>query len=125
MLKSTIIGFVCLLLMSCSNKDAQYYREHPLELQTTLKQCPEQSPGKISCDELKKVAVDVNRMAYALQSNPQGFGDKIIELQSILSQKKIELAKSNTPQLQQEIDSMKQELANRLAIVKWLESPES
>src|SRR5689334_4995987 len=74
-------GLMILLLTSCQNKDANYYRFHPKALQTALQQCPQQSTA-VSCDTLNHIADEVNQLAYALHQNPQEFGNQILALQN-------------------------------------------
>lgn len=113
-------------LTACVSKDATYYRSNPQELQKALKLCPAQPSPLITCDQLKNIAVDVNELAYSLQMNPQEFGNKIINLQNQLALLQAEFKKNpNQLSLNQQIQAVKGELSNRLAIVKWLESPES
>ncbi|MFC3909404.1 hypothetical protein ACFORL_10005 [Legionella dresdenensis] len=111
------------LLAGCSNKDENYYRTHPMELQKAIGECSGRTSG-LSCDQLKAIASDISRLAYELQLNPQAFGRKIISLQEQLAAKQSEYQKDASNQrLGQSIQAIQEELAQRMAIVKWLESP--
>ena len=124
MLRTFITGIALLMLNACQAQDARYYELHPQELQRAIKNCPAQSPGKISCDELKKVARKINSLAYELQMNPQGFGSKIIALQEELVQQQEQFAQHPKEQkLAMQMKQNQEQLAQRLAIVRWLESP--
>jgi len=64
-------------------------------------------------------------LAYQLQYNPQGFGHKILALQQTIATQQSELTTNNSPELKTSLAQNKQDLAYYLAVVKWLESPES
>jgi hypothetical protein len=67
----------------------------------------------------------MNNLAYQLQSSPQGFGAKILALQESIAQEELGLREKDTPELKTSIAQKKHTLAEYLAVVKWLESPES
>lgn len=124
-IKLLLLSGLSLLLLSCSVKDARYYRLHPMALQNELKNCPETHPKQISCQELAEIAVEVNQLAYQLQRDPQGFGNEILSAQKKLSQQEVAWAKDNNQlDLHRQIQQQKQKIAEYLAIVRWLESPE-
>ena len=113
-------------LISCTDKNEQYYRSNPLELQKALKSCPSVKPEKMTCDALENIAKDMSSLAYQLQTSPQGFGSKIIRLQGMIAYQKVQLEKDkNNTELKEQINKNKNELMDLLSIVKWLESPES
>ena len=115
-----------LFLTSCMAHDKQYYRNNPQKLQAALKNCPEQQPKNVNCDVLKDIAQEMNRYAYELQLSPQQFGQKILLLQVQLAKMQDDVNQnSNQPDLKDKIAQNQQELETRLAVVKWLESPES
>ncbi|KTC78401.1 hypothetical protein [Legionella brunensis] len=119
---------ICLSILStaCSAQDEAYYRQNPQALQQAVKNCPNKKPTQISCEQLAILAESVNELAYQLQINPQAFGKKILALQETLAKQQIELKNNpNQPDLKNLIEENKKNLAERLAIVKWLESPES
>ncbi|STX51636.1 secreted endonuclease [Legionella busanensis] len=125
MVKRLIGCLMMLFLTSCMAHDEEYYRNNPRVLQATLKECPGKQPS-ISCDKLNDIAKDMNRFAFELQLNPQRFGQKILSLQIQLAKTQNELEQNpKQSMLKEKIDQDKQELKTRLAIVKWLESPES
>jgi hypothetical protein len=100
------------ILLSCTTQSfatntAYYYLLHHEALQKAMAQCPKFSPKNISCDELKNISLRANALAYELREDPQAFGNKILKLQQDAS-----------------TTENKVQLAERLAIVKWLESPE-
>ena len=100
------------IFLSCATKifathPASYYWLNHEALEKAVAQCPKFSQKNIGCDELKSIAVRANALAYELREDPQAFGNKILKLQQDAS----------TPE-------NKIQLAERLAIVKWLESPE-
>lgn len=124
MFKGLIIGCCVLALSACQAQDVNDYRLNPARLQAAIKQCPARSPANVSCAELMDAAKDVNRLAYELQMNPQGFGSKIIALQEALVQQQQRLmAQPRQTELALQIQAGQKQLAERLAIVRWLESP--
>ncbi|KTD65458.1 hypothetical protein [Legionella spiritensis] len=125
MAKYLIMVCTMLMLNACVAQDEQYYRLNPQSLQKAIKNCPEKQPGTVSCERLQEIAFQVNQLAYQLQKNPQGFGQKILTLQQELA-KQQEALKQNPeqPDLRAKIDKNRASLTQYLAIVKWLESPE-
>jgi hypothetical protein len=122
MINRLILSLVALLIVGCSAEDEHYYRVHPQILQKELKACPNAHPANITCTELKNIAKDINTLAYELQMNPQEFGSKILNLQLALETTPTQATSSSKSH---SINEMRQELDMRLAIVKWLESPEN
>jgi hypothetical protein len=124
--KYLVLVLVSLGLVSCSDKKEQYYRSHPKELQQALKSCPADTPPAMTCDALQQLGGRLNELAYQLQSSPQGFGAKILSLQETIATQEAELKESKTaPDVKPSLIKNKSDLADYLAVVKWLESPES
>lgn len=124
--KYMLVILMTLGLTSCTVKDKHYYQNNPKELQKALKACPSQQPQGMTCEQIEEIGKRMNTLAYQLQYNPQNFGGKILSLQQSISEQQAELKKnSNNPQLKATISKNKQDLADYLAVVKWLESPES
>lgn len=124
--KYLVVILVGLGLTSCTVKDKHYYQSNPKELQKALKACPSQKPSGLTCEQLKEIGNRMNSLAYQLQSSPQSFGNKILTLQQTISNQLIELKKdSANSELKASIGKNKNELADLMAVVKWLESPES
>ena len=120
-----VLVCVSFLLVACGSEDAQYYRLHPQLLQTALKNCPQTSPRQISCDELVKIADEVNQLAYQLQRDPQDFGNIILSAQAKLAKLEADAVNDTTQSdLRAQIVQGKQKIAEYMAIVRWLESPE-
>lgn len=125
MIKYIILIVMPLFVSSCSAAlDATFYSLHPKELQQALQQCPEKHPAGVSCEQLNNLAMHANILVSELQYDPQRFGKKILTLQEELAQYKAAL-NGNPEQtgLQASIEKNKVQLGERLAIVKWLESP--
>lgn len=110
---------VIISLSGCSKHDADYYRLHPKKLQEALKNCPSKAPAGMSCTELKTIAEHTSQLVYELQMNPQAFGLKIITLQQTLATESAKGPSDNSG------IALKRDLQERLAIIQWLESPES
>ncbi len=128
-MKYLILSAIVFLLTACQKHDLHFYRLHPRDLQEAMNECPSQIKVDPSCEQLGKIAVDINQLVSELQQNPQDFGGNIITLQTHLVtmqtqyNKLSDLDKKSTP-LDKSINDLKEKLAMRLAIVKWLESPE-
>lgn len=106
-------------------RDAYYYSVHPKILQSALQHCSEKQSIDTSCEQLKTIALSVNESAYQLRLDPQAYGKKILLLQQVIAQQESALKnQSNQPELQLTLIENKRQLEQRLAIVKWLESPE-
>ncbi|CEG60662.1 hypothetical protein [Legionella micdadei] len=120
------MAFIPLVLVACSTQDEQYYRTHPQALQEAIKNCPAEQPSRLKCEELAGIATSVNKLAFQLQANPQAFGKKILSLQETLATQQATLkANPNQPELRETVKKTEESLAECLAIVRWLESPES
>ena len=119
------IFFTAIWFTACSAHDEQYYRSHPGAIKQALQKCPQQSPKKISCDELHKVSMRLTALAFQLRTGPQHFGQEILKLQqTIAKQKKILLENPEQRDMEKSLENNQQRLKERLAVVKWLESPE-
>ena len=113
-------------LVACSTRDEQYYRLNPQALQQAIKDCPNKQPAQISCEQLAAINSSVYELVYQIQINPQEFGKQILSIQQDLAKQRIVLKKNpNQPELRKMIEENEQRLAERLAIVRCLESPES
>ncbi|MGX6643091.1 hypothetical protein [Legionella pneumophila] len=125
--KYLVIILITLGLVSCQfKKDESYYRSHPSELQNALKLCPGKQPDGLSCQQLEAIGRRMNGLAYQLQYNPQEFGNKILALQQVIANQQREIqSKKDNAELQDSLKRNQEDLAYYLAVVKWLESPES
>jgi hypothetical protein len=129
-MKYLFLSTLILFLTACQKHDLQFYRTHPRALQTAMDQCPSQNASNPSCEELSRVALDINKLVFELQQNAQLFGVHLMGLQAELATLQAE-AKSNSLSLEKrkdltkKIKAMQEDLSMRLAVVEWLESPES
>jgi hypothetical protein len=99
---------------------------HPKELQKAIKACPNQQLQGLTCQQIEQISNHMSGLAYELQMNPQAFGNKILALQQTIANQKIELKKNGANQeLKKSLEDNQHDLADFLAVVKWLESPES
>lgn len=122
-MKYIVLATMSLWIVACSAHDENYYLSNPLTLQQALNKCPGQQ-GQLSCDQLKILALRVNEFAYQLRMDPQNFGKQILGLQETLAMNNDNFERNPTQSnLKAEINKNKQELKERLAVVKWLESP--
>ena len=126
MSKYVILVIASLWMAAVAAHNERYYSLHPIALQKAIKQCPEKHPATVSCEELNTVALRVNQLAYQLRSDPQGYGKKILALQETIAKQEAMLKNDpNRPELRASLDEHKRDLRESLAVVKWLESPES
>jgi hypothetical protein len=127
MIKSILFSAASLwAFMSFAAHDELYYSGHPNALQHAIEKCPENAPNLVSCEKLSEIASRLNESAYLLRVDPQGYGKKILELQEQIAEQEAALRTSaDQPQVKVVLDENKRILQERLAIVKWLESPES
>ncbi len=125
MMKFIILAVMSVWLVACSAHDEQYYRAHPVALQDALTKCPDQQPAGLSCQQLKDIALRLNELAYQLRMNPQDFGKQILALQETIAKQENTLQQNpNQPEVKAALDKNMQQLKERIAVVKWLESPE-
>lgn len=102
-----------------------YTKLTPTIVEKDLANCPENKPHvDFSCVELQSFAKRINDFAMQLQTDRLGYGRAILASQEKLAKQEELLAKNKYDrQLSQEIAANKQEINERLLIVKWLESP--
>ena len=96
---------------------------HPKKLQESIEKCNILAQSTPECEHLHKMAVRVNSLAYELRMNPQAYGQKILSLQVAIA-KQIDKPQSSANTQSEIHPTLEQELRERLAIIKWLESPE-
>lgn len=124
--KYLMVILIAIGLTSCGKKNEHYYQLHPKELQNALKACPNQAPQGLTCQQLDQLGKHMNSLAYELQSNPQAFGSRILTLQQTIANQHLELKRNNDNQeLKISLVQNQHDLADCMAVVKWLESPES
>jgi hypothetical protein len=123
--KYFIVVLIAIGLTSCNGGRGQHYLSNVNALQKALENCPQKSPPGLSCDKVKKIAIRMNDLVYELQSNPQTFGNKILTLQQGITNERIALKQdSNNDELKRSLQKDRQQLADSLTVVKWLESPQ-
>lgn len=107
-----VIGFLLLMVSGCKPHDQAYYKTHPRDLFQVLPLCTS-STG--ACQNLKKMAQSFQKLALSLERDPRAFGQQIIGLETRCSSSMLSL---------KEKSRCREALQRRLAVVKWLESPE-
>ena len=125
MIKYLVLMITPLLANSYSVvHDSKFYSLHPKELSQALDKCPASPPAEVTCEQLNQFATRANQLVSELHYSPQVFGQKILVLQEHLAQLALDLKlKPDTEALQTSFNENKMQLQERLAIVKWLESP--
>lgn len=124
--KYLVVILMTMGLMSCTSKNEQYYRSNPKALQNAVNACPNHQPPGLSCQQLEQLRDRLTHLAYQLQMNPQDFGRKILELQQTIAKQKEQVTQnSHDNELHASLEQNQHHLADYLAVVKWLESPES
>jgi hypothetical protein len=105
--------------------DENYYELHPKKLQQKINEC-DASKQTEQCQKLKLLAIQMNQLAYTLQRNPQEFGQKVMKIQEDIANLEAKYkVKPKDKKLSEELAKSKRKLGRYLAIVRWLESPES
>lgn len=136
MLKSyRSLGVAALLfaITSCgSASDSAYYQMHPGKIAAALQQCQRQNPEQASCQRLQALQREMMGLAYELQASPQAFGTKILQTQQLIQEIKAKLTQAREAKDKPLVTSLSSELKVQqtknkqyLAVVRWLESPES
>jgi hypothetical protein len=124
MIKYITILMFSICLSSCSEHNENYYLKHPSSMQQALDKCPEQSPLSMSCEQLANTAYRINTYVIKLRSNPQQFGKEILILQEKIAEQDKSLQDNyDQPELKESLRADKKELRQRMAVVRWLESP--
>lgn len=126
MIKIILLCFMSLGLVACTADDEQYYITHPKALQQAMHSCPGSSKVSISCAQLENIAKRLQRLGYQLRNNPQEYGKRILELQELVARQKASLRENmNQVELKNRLLKNQRLLQEHIAVVKWLESPES
>lgn len=106
--------------------ESEYFHLNPEALQKSLNECPHRAPEGVSCEQLSVIALDVNQLVSELKTDPQAFGYSILLLQQNIATQELKIKNNpSQPELITILEKDKLELAHRMAIVKWLESPAS
>lgn len=107
--------------------DAQiWFGEHPEALQKVIADCPHKQPKNISCKKLQEIGLRLNNFIFKFQTDAQNYGQDILNLQNKIVLEEEELTKSpESDALKLAIEKDKMEVGERLAIVRWLASPEA
>lgn len=125
MMKWVIVLWTLLWCLTGNAHTEMYYYLHPTKLQKALDACTQQTAIP-DCDELKQIAIRLNNAAFELRRNPQYFGKQILDLQETIAKQEVSLENNPTQSdLAALLKNNRQELQRKLAIIKWLESPES
>lgn len=126
MIRRILLVIMTFWIVACSAHDEHYYSQNPNALQEALKNCEMQPTKALNCDQLREIALRMNELAFQLRGDPQGYGKQILALQQKVADQEIDLEKnSNQPDIKEQLSQNKKQLRERLAVVKWLESPES
>ncbi|MCX7114929.1 MAG: hypothetical protein NTW08_03325 [Gammaproteobacteria bacterium] len=116
-LAKTISCLLIAVLVGCVTHDDAYYQTHPKAVFEALQHCVSGDIAKPQdCQQIEKIASVFRGWMNEIQSNSQAFGQKIIKIQQYCGQ--VSLSKEKKEKCHQELEM-------RLAVVKWLESPES
>ena len=124
MLKFFLI-FIFTVFGVCFADTISYSKLSLRTIENDLANCPQKRPRlNVSCSELKKMAERINDLAIQLQFDRQGYGKAILCAQEKLAaQQELLLKNQEDKHLAAEIANNKQEINERLVVVKWLESP--
>ena len=120
MLKGIFCLFISLWINVSFGDNVNYYMMNPKKMQHALALCPKQHPKGVSCEQLTKAADHMNELAMELRMDPLAYGQSIIRLQETIA---AQIANSNQSEDLKLLNN-KQALAERLTIIKLLESPE-
>jgi hypothetical protein len=120
--------FLYTLLLFCGFSlayDIDYYKHNPNKIEAALKECKEGSfEREVSCQDLINVASHMNNLAIELQLDPEAYGLKLLKLEEELAK---HVEDNHGLDLKSDailaINKYKQDIDDRLIIVKWLESP--
>lgn len=115
-LKQIVFCLASFVALSAGAHDKGYYFSNPDALQKAIMLCPNTQPKDLSCAELNSIAFEMNKFAEELQRDPLAFGQEILTLQE-----RIATAVPLSENLLHDQDILR----NRLAVIRWLESPGS
>lgn len=119
-MRSVILIFLSVgFLTGCSERASSYYWQHPQALHDALIKC-QTHRNTATCENLSQIGYSMNILGQELQANPQDYGKILLNLQMELAEKSAQKQENTDESLQ----SLQQEIEQRLAVIKWLESPE-
>ena len=125
-MKKIVLLVTALTISACTPHDEAYYRHHPEALKPALAKCSDAPKNDLNCSALEAIAMDMNQYIYELQTGPQDFGRTILSLQTTIAKQKQQLKlEPENQELKTHLKANIQTLSERLAVVRWLESPAS
>jgi hypothetical protein len=114
------------MISSCQAKNDNYYQKNPKALEKAVLLCEKNDSLSKNCQHLIQLAKRMNELAYALQIDPQVFGQQILALQLSITNRELsqkEQVNKQTDASDKSIAKDKRKLELLLAIVRWKESP--
>ena len=103
--------FCLVMLLFTMNGLWAYDMLEPPQLEKKIAACKPHLVGEDVCNSLRKQYDHFSRLAYELRVNPLQYGSKVLALQEKLNSS---LTAAND----------KQQLQERMIVIKWLEAPE-
>lgn len=112
----SVMGIIAGALGACTvQHDLAYYRTHPQAVFEALQACDVSTHEK-HCQQLQALGRSFRQWANDVKLNAQAYGQTIIALQQECVKPSLTAAAKET---------CRQEVEMRLAVVRWLESPEN
>ncbi len=96
----------------------------PEDLQSAWKRCQSTAKDEVKCTALHAQLERLNHFAYQLRVNPLRFGQRVLTLQTWIAEQEDSMD-NNTLSREQRmlLSERRQQLRDRLDVIKWLESP--
>lgn len=120
---------VALLLLLNHGVWACFFEKSGIDVEAIQKEighCSKDKSNSDRCSKLQVLASKLNGLVDELRTGPQQFGLKILRLQeTIVAEEEALKSNPDQPSLRKQLAAHKESLQERLAIVKWLESPKS
>ena len=116
-----------ILLAGCYSAPEREYLKDPKKFKTALAACPGTQPSGVSCKTLTLMHRAIVNYGTVLQSNPQAFGQRILQLQSEIEESKDKLAKASSAEkitIEERLQQQKELLAVYMMTVRIYEQPE-
>ena len=97
----------------------------PKDLKASWKKCQSVAWDEQTCAPLRAHLETLNHFDYQLKINPLRYGRRVLALQELIAHHENMLHLSNATQANRLVlEEHRQQLRDRLLVIKWLESPQ-
>jgi hypothetical protein len=122
-MKYILLGAITIFANICQAQSKSDLSLTPWALQPEIEKCVNAKVNSPECQNIVLIANTINALVLEMQQSPQGYGLSILNLQMRIAEAMRQNQQTKDPALDAQIQQEKHELAMRLAIIRWLQSP--